>query len=101
MLFWNLLENAINYNKWNNIININLEKNYIEIQDQWIWIEKEEITKIFNRFYRNKNSWIYYPNWNWLGLSIVKKVVDLFWWKIDIKSEKWLWTEIIIKIKDL
>jgi signal transduction histidine kinase len=98
MLFWNLIENAINYNNWNNTITITIDKNYISIKDEWIWIEESEQEKIFNRFYRNKNSSLYYKNWNWLWLSIVKKVIDLFWWKIEINSKKWVWTE--IKIRD-
>ena len=97
-LFWNILSNAIAYNKWNNNLNIIINEDNISIKDEWIWIDKKEIDKIFNRFYRNKNSWLYYKNWNWLWLVIVKKICDMFWWQIDINSEIWKWTEFIIKI---
>jgi len=86
-LFWNLLSNAIHYNKWEWEINIIIDKNKITISDNWIWIEKSEIEKIFSRFYRNKNSTLYYNSWNWLGLVIVKKIIDMFGWKIEVESE--------------
>jgi len=95
-LFGNILSNSIFYNKWNNNIYITINKENIEIKDEWIWIEKEEIEKIFSRFYRNKNSWIYYSNWNWLWLVIVKKIWDMFWWKIKIDSEIWKGSKISI-----
>ncbi len=86
--FWNIISNAIAYNNWNNEIKIILDKNKIEIIDEGIWIEKDELEKIFDRFYRNKNSNIYYQNWNWLWLVIVKKIALMFGWKIEVKSEK-------------
>lgn len=89
-LFWNIISNSIFYNKWNNAIIININKDFIEIKDEWIWMEKENLNKIFNRFYRNKNSNLYYKNWSWLWLSIVKKICDMFWWKIIIESTIWL-----------
>ncbi len=95
-LFWNILSNSILYNNWNNIIYIIIEKNKIKIKDNWIWIEQSEIKKIFNRFYRNKNSSIFFRDWNWLWLSIVKKICNMFWWQIDIKSE--IWKETIFTI---
>lgn len=88
-LFWNILSNAIFYNNWNNEILITISKNLIKIQDNWIWINKEDIKKIFSRFYRNENSPLYYKNWNWLWLSIVKKVCNIFWWKVKVESKKW------------
>ncbi len=97
-LFWNLLSNSIHYNNWNNEIKIIIDKNKITISDQWIWIETSEIKNIFSRFYRNKNSTIYYNSWNWLWLVIVKKIIDMFGWKIQVESKigKWSNFEIFI-----
>lgn len=97
-LFWNLISNAIYYNNWNNDIKIIIEENKIEIIDNWIWIEKEEIQKIFNRFYRNRNSSLYYKEWSWLWLVIVKKICDIFAWKLEIKSEVWVWSSFVILV---
>ena len=96
-LFWNLLSNAIFYNNsWKlkkSKIFIKIWKNFVKIIDKWIWIEQLEIEKIFDRFYRSPNSWVFYENWNWLWLIIVKKICNLFWWKIEVKSEIWKWSE--------
>jgi signal transduction histidine kinase len=91
-LFWNLLSNAIFYNKWNNEIKVIVYSDSVEIIDKWIWIEKTDLEKIFNRFYRNANSGLYYKNWNWLWLTIAQKICDIFWWKIEIESEVWVWS---------
>jgi len=93
-LFGNLLSNSINYNKWNNSINILIDNNKVTIVDNWIWINKEELNKVFNRFYRSKNSKLYSRDWSWLWLSIVKKICDIFNWEIYIKSEEWKWTKV-------
>jgi signal transduction histidine kinase len=94
-LIWNILKNAISYSeKWEIIIS--LDKNKITIKDSWIWIEKEDLENIWNRFYRieksrNNKNW-----WFWLGLSIVKRIVEENNWEIKVNSEIWIWTEFII-----
>ena len=99
-LFWNIISNAIYYNKWNNIINIIINKNWVEINDKWIGINNEDLNKIFYRFYRNKDSNIYYKNWNWLWLTIVKKICDLFWWKIKIYSTEGKWSSFLLQMSN-
>ena len=87
-LFWNLLSNAIKYNKKNWKINILIDKNKIIVEDTWIWINQENLDKIFNRFYKWENS-----DGTWLGLSIVKKIVELLGWNIKVYSKVWTWTK--------
>ena len=98
-LFGNLIQNAIFYNNWNSEIKIEIFKNKVILKDNWVWIKKDELEKIFDRFYRNSDSNIYNKNWNWLGLTIVKKICDDFGWEINISSEIWVWStfEIIFK----
>lgn len=95
ILFQNLLQNAIKYNKkwWK--IDIILDKKILIIKDNWIWIKKENLWKIFDRFYRENNSDI----WEWFGiwLSLVLKIIKLNNWKINIESQKNIWTTIKIK----
>lgn len=98
-LFWNLIQNSIFYNNWNNEILIKIFENKIILKDKWIWIKSEEIENIFHRFYRNKNSWNYNQNWNWLWLTIVKKICDDFKWKINVTSEIWIWSQFEIIFK--
>lgn len=98
-LFGNLLQNSIFYNNWNSKIFLEIYKNKVILKDEGIWISKEELEKIFDRFYRNENSNIYNSKWNWLWMTIVKKICDDFNWKLNIKSEIWVWSEFEIIFK--
>ena len=91
ILFSNLLWNAIKYsNKWWKIL-ITLSKNSLIIKDNWIWIYKENLGKIFDRFFMGEKCRNNY--WHGIWLSLVKKIVDIFKWKIKVQSEKWKGSE--------
>ncbi len=98
-LFDNILSNAIFYNNWNNNIFINIYEFYIEVIDEWIWIEKDKLSKIFNRFYRDDISKMYYENGSGLGLSIVDKICKMFWWKLNFESKLWVGTKVKIEFR--
>ena len=90
-LYRNLISNAIKYNKDGGKIIISAEKrgdNIIsKITDTGIGLEKDEIPRIFERFYmvdkgRNRNT-----NSTGLGLAIVKHIVEDMGGTIDVESE--------------
>lgn len=90
-LYRNLISNAIKYNKDGGKLTISVEKrgdNIIsKISDTGIGLEKDEIPRIFERFYmvdkgRNRNT-----NSTGLGLSIVKHIVEDMGGTIDVNSE--------------
>ena len=90
-LYRNLISNAIKYNKDGGKLTISVEKrgdNIIsKISDTGIGLEKDEIPRIFERFYmvdkgRNRNT-----NSTGLGLSIVKHIVEDMGGLIDVTSE--------------
>lgn len=90
-LYRNLISNAIKYNKDGGKLTISVEKrgdNIIsKISDTGIGLEKDEIPRIFERFYmvdkgRNRNT-----NSTGLGLSIVKHIVEDMGGSIDVDSE--------------
>ena len=91
IVFKNILENSFKYtNVWWNIL-INLNNNYYEITDDWIWIEEKDIDKILESFYQvdtSKNE----INSFWLWLYIVKEIIKVLWYKLEIKSEKNKWS---------
>jgi len=95
ILFSNILANAIKYNKiwWK--INITLYKDKISIKDTWIWINNEDIEKIFDRFYMSDNS--KNSEWHGIWLSLVKKIANLYKMKINVESEEGKWSEFIIE----
>jgi len=92
ILIKNLLTNAYKYNleKKNNwYIKIIIWKNYFSIINPWKEIPKNEIKKIFDVFHRAKNK-DDNQEWFWLWLALVKKICDIMWYKIIVKSNNWL-----------
>ena len=75
----NLLDNAIKFNNKNGMVSINMKREenniLITIIDTGVGINKEAINKIFDKFYQEDTS--HATNGNGLGLSIVKKIIEL------------------------
>ena len=69
---------------------------YISIKDNGIGIEKEEIPKITDKFYRVDKSRKYNNSFG-IGLSIAAQIINLYNYKLKIKSEVGIGTEIIIE----
>lgn len=90
----NLIWNAIKYNKNSWKINISYKSWNLVIDDTWIWIKKEDLDKIFDRFFKSDKS----RNTDWFGiwLSLVKKIADIYKWKIKVKSEEDKWTKVLV-----
>jgi len=102
ILFQNLLQNSIKYSKVDlskktkkSEIKVILNKNKLIISDNWIWIKEKNISKIFDRFYRENNSKTW--NWFWIWLSLVARICEINNWKIKVKSKKGVWTSFEIK----
>lgn len=88
-LFQNLIANAIKFSdKKEAIINVDVEEHQsfykFSVQDNGIGIEKRHFDKIFKIFQSLKKS----KDSSGIGLSIVKKIVDIY------KGEIWLESEI-------
>ncbi|MNS42089.1 Alkaline phosphatase synthesis sensor protein PhoR [compost metagenome] len=85
-LFYNLINNAIRYNKQKGIIQINDEKidgSYlIKISDTGIGIPAEEIASIFNRFKKASQTSVGLG----LGLAIVKSIVNYHQVELNVNS---------------
>ncbi len=85
ILIRNLLENAIKYNKENGRVMISSEKNIFTIRDTGIGMAKDDIDRIFDRFYRiNQNSSI---TGSGIGMTLVDKILKLYDWDIKIQSQ--------------
>lgn len=76
----NLLKNAIDYNKKGGIVTISLKKGIdkivLSVEDSGIGIKKEDLSLIFERFYKADNSRTQNSSGTGLGLSIVKEIAD-------------------------
>ncbi len=81
----NIIWNAIKYNKKSWEIIIKMDGNKLQISDNWIGISDKNIWKIFNRFFK----WDESRNSEWFGiwLSLVKKIADIYKWKIMVSSK--------------
>lgn len=90
IVFQNLLENAIRYNVENGEVSIKLIKKppYLEvaIQDTGIGIPKEELSKMFVKFFRASNVVKYETEGTGLGLYITKNIVEAHGGKIWVES---------------
>lgn len=91
-IFFNIIDNAINYNHPGGSISIEAEKygEYItfNISDSGIGIPVESIDRIFERFYRVDKSRSRATGGTGLGLSIVKHAIQALGWDISVNSSR-------------
>lgn len=99
-VFINLLHNAIKFTSENGNIGVKLSSNENEIEckisDTGRGISPQDQPRIFERFYKADKSRDRSLGGNGLGLSIVKKIVDLHGGKISLTSEIGKGTEFTI-----
>ncbi len=98
----NTLTNAIKYTPESGNIKVYVgcvyNDAYIKIIDNGIGIPKEDLDKIFERFYRVDKARTREMGGTGLGLSIAKEILDQNNGMIDIKSEVGKGTEVVIRI---
>lgn len=89
-IFFNLIDNAINYNTPRGGIDVVAETVRgtlaIEVRDTGIGIPEDSRERIFERFYRVNKGRSRATGGTGLGLSIVKHAADLLGWKIRVSS---------------
>ena len=89
-VLYNLIDNGVKYSPDKKEIEIQLseqEKDYlISIKDQGMGIPKNQTDKIFNKFYRISTGDRHDVKGFGLGLSYVKKIIDLHGGAIDVNS---------------
>ncbi|MTI66491.1 MAG: HAMP domain-containing protein [Firmicutes bacterium] len=98
----NLVDNGIKYTPEGGKVKVSScveNKNIvIKIKDTGIGIDKEHLTRLFERFYRVDKARSRRVGGTGLGLAIVKHIIIAFNGKIDVKSEVNEGTEFIVKI---
>ncbi|MBR3697510.1 MAG: ATP-binding protein [Clostridia bacterium] len=98
----NILTNAIKYTNEGGIIKVYVgfvyNDAYIKIIDNGIGMTKEDLDKIFERFYRVDKARTREMGGTGLGLSIAKEILEKNNSIIDIKSELGKGTEVVIRI---
>ena len=98
-LVYNLMDNSIKYNRENGNIEINIHETTLTVSDTGIGIPKEDIPRIFERFYRVDKSRSRARRGTGLGLSIVKHIADHHGAEIEVDSTVNVGTSITIRFK--
>lgn len=98
----NILTNSIKYTPNNGEIKIYVgfvyNDAYIKIFDNGIGIPEDDLSRIFERFYRVDKARTREMGGTGLGLSIAKEILDKNGGSIDIKSKVGEGTEVVIRI---
>jgi signal transduction histidine kinase len=89
--FLNLLSNAVKYSEERKHIRVEIsaETNsvLIAVSDQGIGIAKDELKKIYDKFYRVQNDMVKKPRGSGLGLTLTRHIVEAHQGKIEVESE--------------
>lgn len=100
--FMNVMDNACKFNQMPNCqVNFKCNNEYmvITVIDSGLGISKDDINHVFESFYRSNN--IRHIQGHGIGLSLVKKIVDLHHGKITIASELGKGTKISIYLPNI
>jgi signal transduction histidine kinase len=88
----NIVDNAIKYNTKGGSVTITIEKlankDFVKIivEDTGIGVPKEDVNKLFGKFYRGPNAVPVEPNGSGLGLYIVKNIIKRHGGEIGFES---------------
>ena len=98
----NILSNSIKYTEENGEIKMYVgfvhTDAYVKIIDNGIGIPEEDLSRIFERFYRVDKARTREMGGTGLGLAIAKEILDKNGGTIDIKSKSHKGTEVVIRI---
>lgn len=90
-IFLNLINNALTYTPSGGSVSITLSESstkvFIKIEDTGIGIDKEEIPRIFERFYRVDKARSRNSGGTGLGLAIVKHLIEAHKGEITVESK--------------
>lgn len=91
MILSNLVENAIKYSNDEKYLGIQLKRNNSNVElcikDHGVGILQQDLSNIFDKFYRAEDSLTAKTKGHGLGLSIVKNLVELNGGNIEVESE--------------
>jgi len=89
--FLNLLSNAVKYSEDKKYICVEIRKEkqsvLISVKDHGVGIAKEELKRIFDKFYRVPNAMKKQARGSGLGLTLTKHIVEAHKGKIEVDSE--------------
>ena len=103
-VIYNLVDNAVKFTPENGVISISAkneeEKTVVSIKNTGAGVSDEEISRIFERFYKVDKSRSYDVKGVGLGLYIVKTIVNMHNGEITARSENGKYIEFCFEIPD-
>ena len=78
----NLLDNAIKFSHEGGVVEISLEQDRVIIVDHGVGVKQEDLTKIFDKFYRVSQN----KEGSGLGLALVESILSLHGFEISFES---------------
>jgi signal transduction histidine kinase/DNA-binding response OmpR family regulator len=91
MVLSNLIDNAIKYTPEHGHVNVRIDHEGIcvrvSVRDDGIGMTTEEKDSAFDEFYRAKNKYTVHVPGTGLGLTLVKRLVDMHQGKVTVQSE--------------
>ncbi|MEG0808032.1 MAG: ATP-binding protein [Alistipes sp.] len=101
----NLIINAIHYGKEEGVIRVHfrdlLDKILVEVEDNGLGIGKEDLPRIFERFYRTDKGRSREQGGTGLGLAIVKHIIEAHGERISVRSELGVGTTFSFTLKKI
>lgn len=98
-VIYNLIDNAVKFTEKGGYIEVALkadsEKTIVSIKNSGKGISKEEIGKVFERFYKTDKSRSFDVKGAGLGLYIVKTIIDMHGGQITVHSEENNFTQFV------
>ena len=102
-VIYNLLDNAIKFSEKNSFIHIETtlrqKKCYVSIKDEGCGISRENLPKIWDRFYKSDSSRGRDRTGTGLGLSIVKEIITAHGQTISVVSTENVGTEFVFSLE--
>ena len=102
-VLYNLLDNAIKFSDKNSEIKIETEEKYnrchISVKDHGCGINKNDVSRIWNRFYKSDSSRGKDRRGSGLGLAIVKEIINAHGQNINVSSTEGVGTEFVFTLE--
>ena len=95
-LIYNLVDNAIRYNRDNGSVSVRVHHHVLTVRDTGIGIPKAHQARIFERFYRVDKSRSKATGGTGLGLAIVRQICEQHHAQIRLESREGVGTEISV-----
>jgi DNA-binding response OmpR family regulator/anti-sigma regulatory factor (Ser/Thr protein kinase) len=101
-IFTNILSNAFKFTPEGGMVEVSVNKEdkqiNVIVSDTGIGIQKEKISKVFDRFYQVDGSHTREQEGTGIGLSLTKELVELHKGKIEVESEEGKGTIVTISL---